>query len=79
MTKDEQATLQEIYHRLYGEGNFEGDIPEIKAHLKDLNGNILRNTIRGVQNERSLGLIKWVIGGIGALLISIIGLLVWLI
>ena len=32
--------LRSINVKLYGEGNFEGDIPEIKGHLKKLNGHL---------------------------------------
>jgi len=33
MKKQEQATLTELFHRLYGHDGFEGDIPGIKKAL----------------------------------------------
>ncbi len=33
MNKQEQVTLTELFHRLYGHGGFKGDIPEIKEFM----------------------------------------------
>jgi hypothetical protein len=38
------AAIKALTTKLYGENGFEGDITEIKKHLKQLNGNVNRNT-----------------------------------
>ena len=34
MTKDEQVTLTELFHRLYGQNGYEGDVPRIIKHIE---------------------------------------------
>lgn len=76
MTREEQVTLRELFHRLYGENGFEGSLPRIETNLKDLNGSVLKNTIRGVQNERAIRMLIWVIGGLVLFTLTLISLVV---
>jgi len=96
MTKEEQAKLNQIDGKVNNLKDLllvinerqrairEEDLTGIDNHLKDLNGAVIRNTIRGVENEKgiaslwqSVGFIKWAIGGELLLLIAIIGLIIY--
>jgi len=91
MTKEEQVKLNNVMDLLIlieerQRAIKEEDLAGINNRLKDLNGSVLKNTIRGVTNEQkvksifgSLGMFKWIIGLEFLMLITIIGLLVWLI
>ncbi len=49
--------LREIKHlasKLYGENGFEGDIPEIKKHLEDINGHLNDHSKRLVIAETQI-------------------------
>ena len=76
MTREEQVTLRELFHRLYGENGFEGSLPRIETNLKDLNGSVLKNTIRSVQNGKDIERLVWAISGILLVVIALIGIIV---
>ena len=82
MTKNEQAKLNGLREMLIRieerqRAIREVDLAGINKHLCDLNSSVLKNTIRSVQNERTNRMLVWVVGGIGALLGAIIGLIVF--
>jgi len=91
MTRDEQAKLNEVRDLLNlinerQEVMKDVSLKDIDTHLLVLNGTVLKNTIRGIENEQkikgvttSLGMFKWIIGLEFLMLTAIIGLLVWLI
>lgn len=91
MNQREQAKLNEVRDLLIviaerQRAIREEDLAGINNHLKALNSSVLKNTIRGVENEKSIkgtrdsmGLLKWAISGELLLLIAIIGLIVWLV
>lgn len=57
-SNDVLKAVEELKSWLYGTNGKDGDIPEIKRHLREANKTMLKNTIRGIKNESS---IKWII------------------
>jgi len=83
MTKEEQAKLNEVRNLLLVVSERqrairEEDLAGIDNHLKDLNGSVLKNTIRSVSNTNINKIFAWIIGLEFLMLSAIIGLLIWI-
>ena len=54
--------VKELKHRLFGEEQEKGDIPEIKDHLAEINGSLRKQNSRLTKVELKTKIILWGLG-----------------
>jgi len=80
--KDEERDklLFEVHQGFFGvpdsdDRGLVGDVKKMNEHLKEQNASILKSTIQGQSNKTAISYMKWIVGGLVVIIITIVSVL----